>query len=51
MPVENPMPGCFLRDFLDRHDARLVTTVMCAFDVAEYSDKLDQRFADTQQPG
>jgi hypothetical protein len=24
---------CFFRDFFDRHDARLVTTVMCAFDV------------------
>jgi hypothetical protein len=78
---------CFFRDFFDRHDARLVTTVMCAFDVtfmqafdpavsglraertsllslgddecrftvletddplAEYSDKLDQRFIDEQ---
>lgn len=24
---------CFFRDFFDRHDARLVTTVMCSFDV------------------
>jgi hypothetical protein len=24
---------CFFRDFFDRHEARLVTTVMCAFDV------------------
>jgi hypothetical protein len=38
---ERPDPGtfemnvghCFFRDFFDRHDARLVTTVMCAFDV------------------
>jgi hypothetical protein len=36
---ERPDPGlfeikirrCFFRDFFDRHDARLVTTVMCAF--------------------
>jgi hypothetical protein len=79
---------CFFRDFFDRHDARLVTTVMCAFDVsfmqafdpavsglraertsllslgddecrftvmetddplAEYSDKLDQRFTGAQE--
>jgi hypothetical protein len=25
---------CFFRDFFDRHDARLVTTVLCAFDVS-----------------
>jgi hypothetical protein len=24
---------CFFRDFFDRHDARLATTLMCAFDV------------------
>lgn len=38
---QRPDPGlfemkirrCFFRDFFDRHDARLVTTVMCAFDV------------------
>ena len=24
---------CFFRGFFDRHDARLITTVMCAFDV------------------
>jgi hypothetical protein len=38
---ERPDPGtfemnishCFFRDFFDRHDNRLVTTVMCAFDV------------------
>jgi L-2-amino-thiazoline-4-carboxylic acid hydrolase len=37
---ERPEPGlfemkvkrCFWREFFDRHDARLVTTVMCAFD-------------------
>jgi hypothetical protein len=41
MEFERPEPGlfemnvrrCFFRDFFDRHDARLVTTVMCAFDV------------------
>ena len=38
---QRPDPGlfemnirrCFFRDFFDRHEARLVTTVMCAFDV------------------
>jgi len=38
---QRPDPGlfemnirrCFFRDFFDRHDARLVTTVMCAWDV------------------
>ena len=38
---QRPDPGlfemnirrCFFRDFFDRHDAKLVTTVMCAFDV------------------
>jgi hypothetical protein len=37
---ERPKPGlfemkverCFWRDFFDRHDSRLVTTVMCAWD-------------------
>jgi hypothetical protein len=37
---ERPNPGlfemkvkrCFWRDFFDRHDSRLVTTVMCAWD-------------------
>jgi L-2-amino-thiazoline-4-carboxylic acid hydrolase len=78
---------CFFRDYFDRHDSRLLTTVMCAFDVsfmqaidpavsglraertsllslgdhecrfavletddplAEYTDKLDQRFAEPE---
>jgi hypothetical protein len=41
MTFERPEPGdfemnvsrCFFRDFFARHDATLVTTVMCAFDV------------------
>lgn len=84
---EMKVKRCFFRDFFDRHDARLVTTVMCAFDVnfmqaidpavsglraertsllslgddecrfavletddplAQYSDKLDQRFAEQE---
>jgi hypothetical protein len=78
---------CFFHDFFARHDAELLTTIMCAFDVtfmtsidpavsglraertsllslgddectftvmetddplAEYTDKLDQRFVDGQ---
>jgi hypothetical protein len=36
---------CFFRDFFGRHDARLVTTVMCAFDVnfMKAIDSLGQR--------
>jgi L-2-amino-thiazoline-4-carboxylic acid hydrolase len=84
---EMKVKRCFFSDFFDRHDARLVTTVMCAFDVnfmqaidpavsglraertsllslgddecrfavletddplAQYSDKLDQRFAEQE---
>jgi hypothetical protein len=41
MEFSRPEPGvfemnvrrCFFRDFFSRHDATLVTTVMCAFDV------------------
>ena len=41
MGFSRPEPGtfemnvtrCFFRDFFARHDAPLVTTVMCAFDV------------------
>lgn len=40
MPLERPEPGtfemrverCFFHDFFARHDARLVTTVLCAWD-------------------
>jgi hypothetical protein len=40
MPFERPEPGtfemrverCFFHDFFARHDARLVTTVLCAWD-------------------
>jgi hypothetical protein len=96
MDFERPEPGvfemtvgrCFFRDFFDRNDVRLATTVMCAFDVnwmraidpavsglraertsllslgddecrfavletddplAGYTDKLEQRFAGTQE--
>jgi len=31
--IEMNIRRCFFRDFFDRHDARLVTTVMCAFDM------------------
>ena len=42
MRFARPDPGlfemnvhrCLFRDFFTRHDARLVTTVMCAFDVS-----------------